>query len=55
MDNGNEEREETNISFPVGMLKVKPRYSSLGIRGKEMNSVSYTFRPEIRLAHLSLA
>lgn len=41
MDNGNEEREETNISFPVGMLKVKPRYSSLGIRGKEMNRVLF--------------
>lgn len=41
MDNGNEGREEINIFFPVGMLKVKPRYSSLGIRGKEMNRVLF--------------
>lgn len=41
MDNGNEGREEMNTSFPVGMLKVKPRYSSHGIRGKEMNGALF--------------
>lgn len=45
----------TDELLPFGGLLLVTLFIWVFIRGKEMNSVSYTFRPEIRLAHLSLA